>query len=161
MVGVRLATALSIPILLLAGRQLRADDSFTCPVTKPLESASPAPCSESSGKWVGTEKLWALIDERWGTRFHTDLGFEQRKIVWFSSAYDWKKKMPLTITGRRLDGPSAPLIFDFASNAFISGKGYFIVSALTLPTMGCWEITGHYKSQELSQELTFVVKIGP
>jgi hypothetical protein len=162
MVDVRFATALSIPILLLAGRQLRADDSFVCPVTKPLQSASPPPFSESGGKWVGTEKLWTLIDERWGTRFHTDLGFEQRKIVWFSRDFDWKmKKMPLAITGRRLDGPSAPLIFDGASNAFISGKGSFIVSEVTLPTLGCWEITGHYKSQELSQDLTFVVKIGP
>jgi len=162
MVNVRFTRVLSVPLLLLAGTPLRADSSFNCPVTKPLESASPAPFSDSRGKWFGTEKLWTLIDERWGIRFHTDVGYEQRKIVWFSSDYDWKMKtMPLTITGRRLDGPSTPLIFDGASNAFISDKGSFIVSALTLPTLGCWEITGHYKSQELTQNLTFVVKIGP
>jgi hypothetical protein len=87
-------------------------------------------------------------------------GFEQRQIVWHSNDYEWKKKMPLTITGRRLDGPSAPRISDYATNTFVPGKGSFIVSGVTLPTLGCWKITGHYNSQELSQDLTIVVKIG-
>jgi hypothetical protein len=163
MLALRFATALLIPlapILLSGGKQLQAADSFTCPVTKPIESPSPAPFSSASGKWFGTDKLWTRIEPgRWGARLHTDLGFKQPKIVWFSSGYDSQQEPhpSLTITGRRLDGPSAPLIFHGANNAFIPGKGSFIPSSVTLPTLGCWEITGHYKGQDV----TFVVRIGP
>ena len=141
-----------IATLFLPGR-VWADDSFTCPVTKPIESASPAPFSGESGKWFGTDKLWTLIEPgRWVAG-----RYEHRKIVWFSSEYDMHREPDpsLTITGRRLDGPSEPLIFH-TSNAYIPGRGSFIPSNVTLPTLGCWEITGHYKGQDL----TFVVDTG-
>jgi len=139
-------------MLLDGGSQLRAQSSFVCPVTKPLLSPSPAPYSGEDGKWFGTDKLWTLIEPgRWVAALH------QPKIVWFSSGYDWKKepRPSLTITGRRLDGPSAPLTFQ-VNNAFIPEKGSFITSSVTLSTLGCWEIAGHYKDQDLK----FVVKIG-
>lgn len=139
---------------------LLADGSFTCPVTKPIESASPEPFSSAAGKWFGTEKLWTLIEPgRWiGTR-KTDAGFLQPKLVWFSSGYDWKQEPDpaLTVTGRRIDAPSAPLIFHGAHNAFISGQGSFMTSSATLPTLGCWEITARYHDQGL----TFVVNVHP
>ncbi len=156
MAGSRLATVLSVPILLLAGSQLRADDSFPCPVTKPLESASPGP-GNLRGHWFGTDKLWTNLPGYWTDSWPTDRGYLQNKIVWFSSEFPGLEEPhpTLTITGRRLDGPSAPLIFNDANGAF--GKSAFITSSVTLPTRGCWEITGHYKGQDL----TFVVQIGP
>jgi len=110
------------------------------------------------GIWFGTEKLWTLIERgRWMSERHTDQGYRQPKIVWFSSVYDWKEGVhpPLTITGRRLDGASEPLIFHGANNAFISGKGPFITSSVTLPSLGCWQITAQYKDQGIA----FVVNV--
>lgn len=91
------------------------------------------------------------------------LGYDIPKLAWFSSAFDcspqhWSKGPSLlTITGRHLDGPSEPLIFEGANNAYIPDKGPFITASVHVPTAGCWEITGHYKGENL----TFVVKIGP
>jgi hypothetical protein len=149
-------------VLIFGGAQSRADDTFTCPVTK-IPDAPFAPPSPwlARDDWFGTQKLWTLLEPgRWVAREDPGRGYEVTKIEWWSRGYDWQKEPDpvLIITGRRLDGPSAPLIFDGVSNAYIEGRGSFMPSSVHLPTLGCWEITGHYKGTNL----TFVVKVlGP
>lgn len=62
------------------------------------------------------------------------------------------KDGPLTVTEKRLDGP-AP---SFTETEEISGEHGFM-GGISIPVFGCWEITGHYKDQELS----FVVWLTP
>ena len=128
-------------LILVSGlNRLKADDAFTCPVTKASEQTFVAPAP-----------------------WEHELGYYVPKLAWFGSAFDWtpehwpKEPSLLILTGRRVDGPSKPLVFDGANNAYIPGKGPFITASAHLPTAGCWEITGHYKGETL----TFVVNIGP
>jgi hypothetical protein len=58
----------------------------------------------------------------------------------------------LTIEGRRLDGPAAPLR---ASIPHGYGQTGFQVSGLMFPTPGCWEVTGRVGAESL----TFVVHV--
>jgi hypothetical protein len=142
--------------LAFGANQSNADEKFTCPVTKPSDPPFVPPGRWPSQPWIGTEKLWTMLSF-WGKVERDNLGHEVPKISWWSAGYDWQKEPnpSLTITGRRLDGPSAPLIFDGVSNAYIEGRGSFMPSSVHLPTLGCWEITGHYKGTDL----TFVVKV--
>jgi hypothetical protein len=148
--------------LISAGNQLKANDSSMCPVTNASEQTFVPAAHWGPGPWFGTEKLWTRI-QMWEYWQKDELGYYVPKLAWFSSAFDWtpehlrKGPTPLTITGRRLDGPSKPLIFYGPFNAYVPGEGPFITAAVHLPTAGCWEITGHYKGENI----TFVVKIGP
>jgi hypothetical protein len=146
--------------LISAGNPLTADDSFTCPVTKTSEQTFVPPALWGAGPWFGTGKLWTRV-EMWEHWRNDEVGYYVPKLAWFSSTFDWtlehwSHERLLTITGRRLDGPSKPLIFDGASNAYMPGRP-FITASVHLPTAGCWEITGHSRGENL----TFVVKIGP
>ena len=70
--------------LISGGNQLKADDSFTCPVTKASEQTFVPPALWGAGPWFGTEKLWTRIemwehwrkDELgyWGTTYLSSLG---------------------------------------------------------------------------------------
>ena len=160
MLTLRLTVAAAF--LISGGNQLKADHSFTCPVTKLSEQTfvPPAPWGDG-GHWFGTEKLWTGVDMYWGHWFKDEQGYYVPKTAWFSSTFDWtlerwSHERLLTITGRRLDGPSKPLIFDGASNAYMPGRP-FITASAHLPTAGCREITGHSNGENL----TFVVKIVP
>ena len=150
-------------VILIAGvNRLKADDAFTCPVTKASEQTFVAPAPWEPDVWFGTERLWTRV-QMWEYWRKDQRGYYVPKLAWFGSSFDWtlehwsKGPSLLTLTGRRLDGPSMPLIFDGANNAYIPGKGPFITAGAHVPSAGCWEITGHYNSENL----TFVVKIGP
>ena len=75
-----------------------------------------------------------------------DQGYLIPKIVWGSNTSDLDNS--LTITGRRLDAASRPLVFEGANLGFVGG-GKFIVSAFSVPTLGCWEVTGHFRGADL------------
>jgi hypothetical protein len=144
-------------VFLVAGaNQLKADDSFTCPVTKASEQTF---ALWGAGPWFGTEKLWTRV-EYWEHWQKDELGYYVPKVAWFSKTFDWTPEhwpheRLLTIRGR-LDGPSKPLTFEGANNAYIPGKP-FITASVHVPTAGCWEITGRSKGENM----TFVVKIVP
>ena len=61
---------------------------------------------------------------------------------------------PLTVEGRRLDGPSPPLGVRIPDGYETQG---FQVTGLTFPTAGCWEVVGHIPNAELR----FVVEVHP
>lgn len=133
----------------------------TCPVTKASDQAFIHPwpypkAPDLEGSWFGTDRLWIAppIDGTWRGLGHytpTDPSYRQ-KMQWWRQGYDYhmEPKPRLTITGKRLDGP-APSLMAEANN--VTGPLPSMMVGINIPTLGCWEITGHYESDEL----TFVV----
>jgi hypothetical protein len=62
---------------------------------------------------------------------------------------------PLTIEGRRLDGPAAPMRVSIRGTY---GRAGFQPSGLMFPTPGCWQVTGRVGADSLAF-VTRVIKI--
>src|SRR5215467_384784 len=75
-------------VIISGGNQLKADDSFTCPVTKVSEQTFVPPGSWGPGPWFGTEKLWTRV-QMWEFWREDQLGYFVPKLAWFSSTFDW------------------------------------------------------------------------
>ncbi len=137
-------------------------DTGSCPITKPSNPPfvppappAPAPRSARAGEfWFGTPALWTSLrpDGTWSSLPYHDGAYTQ-KVFWWSQGYDWKS--PLTLTGRRIDGPAPPIRASTATNAFAEDIGSSILVGIEIPAAGCWQITGHLKGVTLS----FVVRI--
>lgn len=108
------------------------------------------------GVWYGTEKLWTVLppDGIW----HGSSPAEPHDFV-YANKLPWgrtdppfrRKDDPLTVTGKRLDGPAPRFTEIFESSGFgpdYSGQG--IMGGIEIPASGCWQITGHYKDAELT-----------
>ena len=151
------ASATASPMA-LASMELASDSSgSSCPVTPPPSPpfVPPAAVTLFAGSfWHGTAALWTepRIDGVW--RVSSD------KVFWWSEGYDWRRELQpdLVVTGRRLDGPAPPLIASAATHAINAADiGTAMLVGVTLPTPGCWEISGRYKASAL----TFVVWFAP
>jgi hypothetical protein len=142
----------------------------TCPVTKPADQQyiPPAPYAAKPPLdqfWFGTDKLWTALPVGgawWGLPHYTPNGPTYReKLPFWRQGYDPQRepRPNLTVTGRRIDGPAGPLQTDGKGNGSWTNDDQFIMTGIDFPTHGCWEITGHYRSDELdeSDELTFVI----
>jgi len=139
----------------------------TCPVTPaPLSAFVPPapfpaqpPTAYAGQFWYGTPALWTMLgaDGSWGGLPKSAGGYSQ-KVFWWSAGYR-ASGMPvpaLTVSGRRLDGPSDPLLAARATNAS-ADFGEAMLVGVVLPEPGCWEITGNYQGHDLS----FVVRVTP
>lgn len=143
------------------------DPPDTCPVTQPPDSpfTPPPPYPPTSPRsadefWYGTAALWTMlgIDGTWQRLPQQDTGYVQ-KIAWWREGYDILAELQpnLTVTGRRLDAPADPLRSSRATNAYLPYLKSAMMVGVTIPTLGCWEITGHYQGHDLS----FVVWVAP
>ena len=136
----------------------------TCPVTsasdQPFVPPPPFPAKASEGSfWFGTDELWTNLpaDGTWSGLPHyspDDPTFRQ-KLFFCRQGYDWhtEPEPALTVTGKRLDAPAPPLLADKANNGCCINHQAFMVTGINFPTLGCWQITGHYHDRDL----TFVV----
>lgn len=119
-----------------------------CPVTLPNNDRPPG---HDAGGGYGNAWLWTNL-HMWSNgpvvlvpddgRVDSDGTIHDMKWAWFRYAPG-----ELTVEGRRLDGPSAPL------TAWIPdgyGDRGFQVTGLTFPSAGCWQITGRVAGHELS-----------
>jgi hypothetical protein len=59
-----------------------------------------------------------------------------------------------TISGRRLDGPG---VFRYDANVAIEASRVFATSTLDFSSLGCWEVTGRYRTSTLS----FQIRVRP
>jgi hypothetical protein len=128
-----------------------------CPVTAPPNPAyvPPAPHRPNAPLgmfWYGTDALWILLGVE---------GRDPGKLFFWSKDYDaWKEPLPeFSITGKRLDGEAPPYLSTYATNAIL-GRAPFesaILTGLSLPAAGCWELTAHYRGNAL----TFVMWTKP
>jgi hypothetical protein len=147
------------------GVTLPADGSFTPPSPlpndpelSPLSWGFPPPPG-SRRFWFGTEKLWTVLpaDGTWRSDWDgPECAVYCDKMPWFALSND---EGPLTITGKRLDGPS-PSFTEFEA---IDGFGRTdtgveeVMGGIMIPVSGCWRVTGHFRDQDL----TFTVWVAP
>jgi hypothetical protein len=138
-----------------------------CPVTTSEEHAlfkAPQPYSTDAPWdgifWFGSKNLWTALDTDgiWEALPHNPEGYTQ-KIFWWSDLYVLRDELEpaLEVIGRRLDAEAPPLKFGRATNAYAADIGDAMLTGVDFPTLGCWEITAHYKKTGL----TFVVWVAP
>jgi hypothetical protein len=139
----------------------------TCSVTKPADQpfVPPTPHSVKPPRgefWFGTDRLWTRLPETgaWiGLGHYTpdDPTFRQKLFFW-RQGYDAhaETQTKLILSGRRIDAVAPPLQTDGPSTGSRKGDDQFLMTGINFPTIGCWEITGRYGSDEL----TFVVWVG-
>jgi hypothetical protein len=110
----------------------------------------------AGGVWYGTEKLWTVLplDGVWrgsGPAGPHDFAYGN-KLPWGRTNPPFRRRDdPLTVTGKRLDGPAPVFIETFESSGFgpdYSGEG--IMGGIEIPVFGCWQVTGHYKDADLT-----------
>jgi hypothetical protein len=136
----------------------------SCHVTLPSEGST-TPSSSVPATQVGigaggrvatygTDKLRTMlpIDGTWRGLIPQKPGdfAYSNKLPW-GGTFSYKDG-PLTVTGKRLDGPAPK----FTEIEPISWEHEFM-GGINIPVFGCWEITGQYRNQELS----FVVWVTP
>lgn len=147
--------------------ELSSDPPADCPVTTETAEAAfkaPEPYSPDSPWegmfWYGTQHFWTALPAKgvWAGLPNNPEGYTQ-KIFWWSDLFVLKDELEpaLEVTGRRLDAEAPPLKTYGATNAYASDIGDAMLAGVDFPTLGCWEITGHYKKSGL----TFVVWVAP
>jgi Gram-negative bacterial TonB protein C-terminal len=145
----------------------------SCPVTLPSDASFVPPYPVPAGSAAhfglgakgrfGTEKLWTVlpIDGIWrGAVPRKPGGFVYSdKLPWFRvhPAFSLNDG-PLTITGKRLDGPAPTFIETYQGGGLPrDDDNAMIMGGIQIPVFGCWRITGRYSEQELS----FIVWVAP
>ncbi|WP_129641704.1 hypothetical protein [Peristeroidobacter agariperforans] len=123
-------------------------DAFVCPVTV---------VNEGKGGVYGNEALDVVLNP--GGKFvfaPGGAGFVDRDgALGIKVGWERRKKGPLQLSGRRLDGPAGPArayIYDYGDIGF---QPIYLV----FPTPGCWEITGRVADASLTF-VAVVEKIG-
>jgi hypothetical protein len=142
----------------------------TCPLTKPSTTpfvpSAPYESKAAPGLfWYGTDELWTRLPTT-GTCKGLPLNWVFTPpsyswgILWWRRGYDRhnEPRPNLKITGRRLDSSSPPLVASRAEPVSVFDNDWRVPAlpisvAIDFPTLGCWEVTGHYRTHEL----TFVV----
>ena len=102
---------------------------------------------------ISVEGIWHLTNNS-----DTDGGYVTKLVFW-AKGFNWRKEPSpeLILTARRTDGDSPSMAVDHANAVFISGKTPAMMTGIRIPTSGCWEVTGHYRSKTL----TFMVWVEP
>jgi hypothetical protein len=134
----------------------------TCAVTNPSEQpfVPPKPYKTGTGiNWFGTDKLWTYLPRN-------GISGQGEKTLWFREEWShysrWipdESALKLTITARRLDAPTPPPEIS-AAPTFNRDWKAFMLGGISLPTPGCWEITGRYEDAEV-QYVEWVVPDAP
>jgi len=130
----------------------------SCPVTKPPEPAFVPPIShperEDGRFWLGTKALWTALDEDGIWKGIVSKNGTRNKFWWWREGWEYDTDLRanepgLIINARRIDGVAPVVSKPRVTNAELSG-GWAMLTMLELPTSGCWEITGNYRSEYVS-----------
>ncbi len=143
-----------------------AGNAAACPVTRPPEPPfrPPAPYPPSapypSFFWYGSDALWTFlrVDGAW-SGLPKDTNWYGQKVFWWRDGFDWRTEPQpaIAVTGRRLDDNTLLARASRSTHGWNDDLGAFMLIGVTLPTEGCWEITGRYGGTDLS----FVVWVAP
>jgi hypothetical protein len=138
---------------------LPENGSFAPPVPFPSDPESdPLSWGMPTGSkrfWFGSAKLWTVLptDGIWrALTFSAEGDYAYfNKLPWFHQAFP-KDQGPLTITGKRLDGPAPSFTEMEEINSWGRGKTGVeeVMGGITIPVFGCWLVTGRYKDEEIS-----------
>jgi hypothetical protein len=151
-------------VLTLVALALPAFPADSCPVTKAPAPAfvPPVPYNSSplsGGFLLGSESLWTFI-------FTYDISPDPSraggpyffKLVYWHPGLTWHhtdETNYLTIVARRVDAPSAPIVFTHRANmvGHLSAEApeeVAMMTGLDLPSGGCWEIAADFKGEHLN-----------
>jgi hypothetical protein len=141
--------------------------SEACPVTKPPAQpfVPPQPYwtdHDPDGFWYGNESLWTLLGVQGVWRVKDNpleaRGGYRTKLTYWRRGFDVRKDKPeLAVVAKRL-GRDEPLVTAEQANAvFVGTDKPAIMTAIDIPSIGCWEITAQYENHRLS----FVVSVQP
>jgi hypothetical protein len=133
--------------------------SFTPPAPFPSDPESHplswGPPTGSKRFWFGSAKLWTVLptDGIWRALTFSAAGDYAyfNKLPWFHQAFP-KDHGPLTITGKRLDGPAPSFTETEEINSWGRGKTGIegLMGGISIPVLGCWLVTGRYKDEQIS-----------
>lgn len=145
---------------------LPQDPPAACPITQPPDPAftppEPYPAVAPYGEfWYGTNELWTMLfpDGRWYALPHDEHGYGQKVFLW-REGYDMteENQPQITMSGRRLDDDGQTFVGETGgTNGYHADMGEFMLTGVSVPTAGCWELTAHYRDATLS----FVVWVAP
>ena len=81
-------------------------------------------------------------------------GGTRNKFWWWREGWEWNtdrlaNEPGLIVTARRIDGEAPEVRGPRVTNAQL-GSGWAMLLMLEIPTSGCWEITGNYRSEYVS-----------
>lgn len=130
-----------------------------CPVTTPSEQTTKLPTNidYENRFWYGTPSLWTNLPSDgiwWGLR-KDDAGYVQKTVFWREGFDAISEPQPdLVVSGRRLDANAPTFTFSDATHGW-DETGNFMLMGISIPTLGCWEITAEYQKAQL----TYVVKV--
>ncbi len=130
----------------------------------PYTPPAPYPAPPDNYFWYGSDTLWTGLpdDGIWRGLPHNDDGYGQKLFVWRVGYDPTAEPQPrLAVSGRRLDSDASPLIGHVpTTHAFGPNIHSAMVTGITFPTAGCWEVTATYTPAEGgSAALTFVVEV--
>lgn len=152
----RMWITLTTGLLVVWAVQATAGEAIACQVTA-LNGATP-PGEQASPGFHGNGLLWTglwpdgrVIFEPGGPGEIGADGSLTMKWWWWRGL-----EGALTISGRRLDRPAAPLLASIPEGY---GSGGFQASALVFSEPGCWEVTASVGEASLSF-VTLVVRVG-
>jgi hypothetical protein len=142
--------------------------SEACPVTKPPAQpfVPPPPYWTEHNPdqfWYGTESLWTLLGVQgtWhiGNKVLKDEGAYRNKLIYWRGGFDWRREPEpkLIVIAKRLDSEVPSVATDTAHAVFVPTERAAMMTAIDIPSSGCWELTAQYGGQKLS----FVVSIQP
>lgn len=151
-------------VLALLAFALPVFPADSCPVTQAPATAfvPPAPYNSSplsGGFLLGSASLWTFVntydlDRRSGAA-GPPYAF---KLVYWHPGLNWHhtdEGNALTVVARRLDAPSAPIVFTHRANlaGHLSAEApdeVAMMTGLDLPSGGCWEIAADFKGEHLN-----------
>lgn len=140
--------------MLIAGCQAVSRAQASCPVTTPngIAPAGEAPSPLHHSQAGLTTALWpggvVPFDQGGPGELRDDGSLAMKFPFWRGQGIAGA----LTITGRRLDGPSSPAYGEIPSGYGDTG---FQASAIVFPSTGCWEVT----AKAGDAQMTFVQKV--
>lgn len=134
-----------------------------CRVTLPSDGVFEPPPTVSLGPsrtpdrfFFGAEGLWTVLpaDGIWRGPVPAKPGdfVYENKFVWFRSHAPFlQRDGPISLRGKRLDGPASSFVATHQSISYPGENGIaMIVMGISVPVFGCWEFTGHYKDQDVT-----------
>jgi hypothetical protein len=124
--------------------------------------------------WYGADQLCTALgfDGNWRMRDNVLHGKGYRtKLTFWSRGFDWRKEFEpkLVIVAKRLDVEAPSVVVAHANAVFIPSHGAAaiaptfargvapVMTAIDIPTTGCWEVTAHYGGHTLP----FIVSVEP
>ncbi len=148
----------ALPTISAGATALPASPPQSCAVTTepvfvpPAPSPATPPAEYMNQFWYGSADLWTMLGRSgtWRTLQLGGVGLSQ-KLFWWRQGYNsvTEQKPALTVTAERLDAAIPTVTVDDATNAS-ADFGDAMLVGVTLPTGGCWRITGHYQGHDLS-----------